>query len=212
MAASAQRRLTQAAMRLFVERGATQVSVVELAQAAGVARGTVYNNLDDLSGLFDAIAADLAAEMRARLNAALDETPDAAERLAAGVRMVVRRAAREPDWGRFVARFGVGADALRLIWAGRPLDDLETGRAAGRYRFAPGRAAAIGALVSGAAFAAIATALEDGDADAAGSEAAEWALVALGLPPATAHALARRPLPAFADLSPPSRPTRGHRS
>lgn len=209
---SAQRRLTQAAMRLFVERGATQLSVVDLAQAAGVARGTVYNNLDDLSGLFDLVAAELAAEMRAALAIALAPIADAAERLAAGVRLAVRRSVDEPEWGRFVARFGFSAQALRLLWAGRPLEDL----ADGRYRYRAEHGQVVANLVSGAAFAAIVTALETTEAaEAAGSDAAEWTLVALGLPRDEARALARRPLPArLPSLVPsatPSRPSRGAR-
>lgn len=179
-------------MRLFVERGATQLSVVDLAQAAGVARGTVYNNLDDLSGLFDLVAAELAAEMRGALTAALAPIGDAAERLAAGVRLAVRRAVDEPEWGRFVVRFGFSAEALRLLWAGRPLEDL----GGGRYRYRAAQGQVVANLISGATFAAIVTALETAEAaDAAGSDAAEWTLVALGLPQAEARALARRPLP-----------------
>lgn len=204
-ATAAQRRLTQAAMRLFVERGATQLSVVDLAQAAGVARGTVYNNLDDLSGLFDAVAADLAAQMREALMTTLAPIEDAAERLAAGMRLAVRRAVEEPEWGRFVARFGFSAAALRLLWAGRPLDELAAGRAAGRYTFRADQAQAVATLISGATFAAIVTALETSD-PAAGADAAEWTLAALGLPRAEARALARRPLPL---LTPSAAPARG---
>ena len=42
---TAQRRIYKAAVRLFAEKGATQLNVSDLAQEAGVARGTIYNNV-----------------------------------------------------------------------------------------------------------------------------------------------------------------------
>ena len=39
-----QKRIQQAALRLFVEKGVDRVNVKELAQSAKVARGTIYNN------------------------------------------------------------------------------------------------------------------------------------------------------------------------
>ena len=40
-------------MKLFAEQGVTQVTVSTLAAAAGVARGTVYSNVQDIDGLFE---------------------------------------------------------------------------------------------------------------------------------------------------------------
>ena len=54
----AQQRIHAAALKLFAERGVTQVNVSDLAQAAGVARGTIYNNLSNPDGLFEEVAAD----------------------------------------------------------------------------------------------------------------------------------------------------------
>jgi len=42
-------------------------NVGELAQAAGVARGTVYNNLTDADGLFSDVATQLSSEMSERI-------------------------------------------------------------------------------------------------------------------------------------------------
>ena len=43
--APAQARIYEAALRLFADNGTTHASVTELAQAAGLARGTIYNNV-----------------------------------------------------------------------------------------------------------------------------------------------------------------------
>ena len=81
---SAQQRLYDAALRLFAERGVTQVNVSDLAQAAGVARGTVYNNLSDVDGLFTDVAARLSSDMTDKIACLVRDIDDPAERLANG--------------------------------------------------------------------------------------------------------------------------------
>ena len=60
-------RIAAAAVRLFAETGSTRVTVAELADAAGVARGTIYNNVDAPERLFEEIAAQLADQMHERI-------------------------------------------------------------------------------------------------------------------------------------------------
>ena len=52
----AQARIYEAAVRLFADNGTTHASVTELAQAAGLARGTIYNNVENLDALFEEVA------------------------------------------------------------------------------------------------------------------------------------------------------------
>ena len=108
-----QDRLQQAALQLFAERGVTQLSVSDLAQYAGVARGTVYNNFSSMESLFEDIATNLTIEMSGRIIQTLAQTEDPALRLANGVRFYVRRAHEEPNWGRFIIRFGATTPTLR---------------------------------------------------------------------------------------------------
>ena len=131
---SAQQTIFKAAMQLFAERGATHVNIKELAQAAGVARNTIYNNHVDPETLFDDVAANLAAEMNNRVVRSFDDIEDPALRLAIGIRLYVRRAHEEPTWGRFLARFGFGVVSLQEIWDGQPMRDLEDGSARGVTR------------------------------------------------------------------------------
>ena len=49
----AQVRIHRAAMQLFAENGGRQVTVSELAAAAGIARGTIYNNFESPEQLFE---------------------------------------------------------------------------------------------------------------------------------------------------------------
>ena len=56
---AAETRIHDAALRIFAEKGVTQLTVSELAEEAGVARGTVYNNLGSTDALFEEVAAGL---------------------------------------------------------------------------------------------------------------------------------------------------------
>jgi len=196
MSATAQSQIFRAAIRLFGERGATQISVTDLAQAAGVARGTIYNNLDDLAGLFDAVALELALEISAGVVRATTVLDDPIRRLAAGIRLYILNATREPEIGRFLVRFGFSAEALRKLWTGQPLTDLIAGRAQGAYDFSDSQLDFFIAFISGAAIGAIAHALERPETRAdAGMDAAERILVALGVPRKDASEKARATLP-----------------
>jgi AcrR family transcriptional regulator len=188
---SSQRHIYRAAMRLFVERGNAHVTVSELAQAAGVARGTIYNNLSDLDGLFDLVAQQLASELNERLVEALNGIDDPALRLATGLRLCLRRAHEEPAWGRFVSRFGCSATALREVWRGQPLADLHTGLARGRFLFRESQMETVVGVISGAAIGAMVPVLEGAKTwRDAGADLAELVLVAVGLSRAEARSIA----------------------
>jgi AcrR family transcriptional regulator len=198
MASPAQRQIHRAAMQLFAERGNTTISVTELAQAAGVARGTIYNNFGDLSGLFDLIAAELAAELNAKLAVALTHCDDPVQRLAIGIRLLIRRAHEDPRLGRFVCRFGLSATTLRVIWTGQPFEDLEAGWAQHRFDFGREQLASAVNFISGATLGAMVATLDGARtwSDAA-SETVAWILVALGIDRDEARRLAAAELPAL---------------
>jgi AcrR family transcriptional regulator len=199
---AAQTRLHEAALRLFATTGATRVSVSELADAAGVARGTIYNNLVDVDSLFEVIAARLADEMHHRVAESYVGVEDPAERLAIGIRLFIRRAHDEPHWGRFLARFGLSSAALRGLWAGPPMEDLLHGVATRRYQVRRAAVASALAVVAGAVLSAIHLVLEGHQSwPHAGSDVAELVLCALGLPVAEARRLSRGKLPPLAPLA-----------
>ncbi len=184
-------------MKLFAERGDVHVTVSELAQAAGVARGTIYNNLGDLRGLFDIVAAQLAAELNERLVDALGGVDDPALRMATGLRLCLRRAHEQPQWGRFLCRFGCSSAALREVWRGQPFNDLRDGLELGRYRFRESQMETVVSFVSGATIGAMVTILDGAKTwREAGSDVAEFILVALGVDREEARAIAFSALPA----------------
>lgn len=194
----AQQRIHEAALKLFAERGVTQVNVKELAQAAGVARGTIYNNLVDPESLFEEVAAQLAHDMNERATDSFRDEPDPAKRLAFGIRQYVRRAHEDPHWGRFLTRFAFSATALQHMWQGQPFTDLMMGVKSKRYRLREDQAPMALSLVAGAVLGAMFMVLEGVKTwREAGSDAAELVLTALGLSRQEARKLATAKLPAL---------------
>lgn len=202
-------KIHEAAARLFTERGARELSVSDLADAAGVARGTIYNNIPDPHALFDEVAAGLLHDMHARVSNSLRDVSDPAARLATGIRLFLRQAHEEPSWGRFVVRFGVSDDTMRRMLDQPPSVDLRSGLDSGRFRFAPTQLPSVLALIGGATLAAMQAVLSGRQTwRIAGEEVAELVLRALGLPDSTARDLAAMPLPTLA----PTTRNRKHRS
>lgn len=192
----ARQRIYDAAVQLFAERGVVPVNVSELAQFAGIARGTIYNNVPSPETLFEDVAARLGMEMHERVVLSFGAIEDPAHRLANGIRHFVRRAHEDPHWGRFVVRFSFSSEALRGMWSGPPAADLLRGLEAGRYQFQPGQLVAVTSMIAGSTITAMFTVL-DGILTwrDAGSDAAALVLRALGLSADEAEAIARMPLP-----------------
>lgn len=193
---AAQRRIHQAAMRLFAEKRSTQVSISELAEYAGVARGTIYNNVGSLEHLFEEVAANLANEMTAMITHSFGMVSDPAERVSIGIRLFLRRAHEEPVWGDFLMTFAFHADAVRESWTGQPMLDLINGVGSGRYRIGADQIPSALVLIGGSVIAAMhlvragIKTWRD-----VGSDTAELILRALGLDAEEARKLAQCELP-----------------
>lgn len=197
---AAQRRLQRAALKLFAETGVTRVNISELAEAAGMARGTVYNNLPDPDNLFTEVAAQLSSELSDQVAASFGHISDPAQRLANGIRYFTKRTHEDPHWGRFICRFGLSTESLQQIWAGQPVKDLQEGLATGRYVFQPEQLPSVVSLVAGTVLASMLLVLEGRRTwRDAGFDAAQLVLTAMGVPREEARVLASMELPALPD-------------
>lgn len=193
---TAQRRIYNAALQLFAEKGASQVTVRELADTAGVARGTIYNHVDSIENLFEDVAIHLADEMNQRILSALRAQPDPAAKLAAGIRHYVRRAHEDPAWGRFISRFGFNSAALRRLGSGAPVQILMDGIQRGLYQVRQDQLSAVITMVASSVLGSIYLVREGLRTwRDAGSDCAELVLRALGLPAEQARLLAVAELP-----------------
>lgn len=193
-----QRRIHQAALRLFAERGASDVSISDLAIEANVARGTVYNNVPSLEHLFETVAAHLSAEMHERVKKSFETISDPAQRLSNGIRFFLRRAHEEPQWGSFIHRFAMNNAALREMFSSQATKDLLEGFATKRYCFQQDQLFSVITLISSAVLGAMFLVLEGHKTwRDAGTDTAEFLLRALGVPMEEARNLATADLPAL---------------
>jgi AcrR family transcriptional regulator len=192
-------RISEAAFRLFVEKGTTQLTVSELAQAANVARGTLYRNIGSMSDLFDRVVAEFSADLHQRVSASFIGIDDPAARLATGVRLWIRYAYENPTIGRFAVRFGLSEESLRAVMTGPPMRDINAGVATGRYDLGSLSVDSIASLALGATVSAMWMVLEGHQTwREAGSATAELVLRAMGIHAAEAREIAMAELPRLA--------------
>lgn len=196
---AAERRIHDAAMRLYAMTGRTDLSISELANEAGVARGTVYHYIETAETLFDTVTARLTGEMFRRVHKSISNTPDAGDplaRLAMGIRFYVRRAHEEPQWGRFIYSFGFRATVLLELWSNEPTRDIIAGVRSGQLHIPPERLGATMSFIAGVVAAAIQLVSTGHETwRNAGAHAVEFVLLALGISQATACRLANQELP-----------------
>ena len=195
----ARARIYNAALRLFAENGGSAITVSDLADAAGIARGTIYNNVSDPKNLLGEVAAALAQEMLLRTEATMQAFTDPVERIATGLRLFVRRAHEDHDWGRFLVQFMSSHTALRGVMREPPSRDVAQAIEAGRFKIAASQLPIFVAMLSGTTLAAMNTVIRGEQTwPDAGSNAAEFILRAAGIAAAEARRIARRELPPLA--------------
>ena len=191
----AQKRLREAALRVFAERG-SEVSLSDLAQAAGVARGTIYNNSGSTGEVFAQVADELVLEMHHRVVKSCGKDEDPVHHLANGIRFFARRAHEQPHWGRFINRFALSNPAMFGLWHGPFMDDILRAMKAKQYDFQSSSLPTVVAMIAGSVLGAMFLVMEGHKTwRDAGSETAELVLRALGIPAEEASRLAKLPLP-----------------
>lgn len=195
-------RIHLAALRLFAEKGTSRVTVSELAQAAGSARGTIYNNVESIRSLFEQVAADLEGEMHQRMAASFADVDDPATRLANRIRFFIRRTHEEPHWGRFIIRFTLANASLRRMWEEPPVADIVAGIESGRFDCRADRSQGLVAMLTGTTLTSMVYVL-DGYRTwrDAGSDAAALILRALGIEASEADIIGTSDLPPLPQLA-----------
>jgi AcrR family transcriptional regulator len=192
-------RISEAAFRLFVEKGTTQLTVSELAQAANVARGTLYRNVGSMADLFDRVVAEFSADLHQRVSESFAGIDDPAARLATGLRLWIRYAYENPTIGRFAVKFGLSEESLRAVMTGPPVRDIDAGVATGRYDLGTLSVDSIASMVLGATVSAMWMVLEGHQTwREAGTATAELVLRAMGIQAAEAREIAMAELPRLA--------------
>lgn len=187
-------RILHAALRLFAEKGSHQIAISDLAKEAGLSRGTIYNNIENPDELFSIVCDLIYLELRQISMATDSDIDDPARRLALIIRKVIRRVYEEPDWGRFIAQFGMIDPRLGKFWGKLPNQLLRKGLDSGRFDFRPDQIHSVTALGGGAVMGA--TSMVLGGLQTwrkSGTDTSELILRSVGIAPDEARALSTPP-------------------
>lgn len=137
--------ILDAAERVFTSRVPAEVTFEEIADAADVSRGLVYNYFKDRTGLLVAVAERTLVRLDRELDGALDPGTDLSEQVVALGRAYVRHARTNADKWRMLSRSGLldhpsvlGARRLRVEriatrWGGTPEARLAAWTVTGLY-------------------------------------------------------------------------------
>lgn len=179
-------------MTLFARRGSTTVSLSDLAQEAGLARGTIYNNIESLDRLFFEICSEMTTEMNEEVVSNNREIDNPVERLARGIATYLKRTQEDPAWGRFVVTFALSEQNVRDMFSAAPVQDLMAGLEGGFYRFRPDQVPSAMAVVAGTTLCSMLMILEGMKTwKDASFDGLQMILCGLGLPKDEAVRLAR---------------------
>jgi AcrR family transcriptional regulator len=124
--------LVQAARALYAERAVEAVTIDDLVNEAGVAKGTFYVHFEHLTDLQAAIADQLAQELDDLLQPFRLQLADPIERVAAGCAAFIREASRNPSWGSLAARSAWAQPSVASAARANLREDLRLAEAKGR--------------------------------------------------------------------------------
>jgi AcrR family transcriptional regulator len=188
--------LIGAARAILAEQGLPgDASIQQIAERADVGFGSFYNHFDTKTALFDAAVADALEEYGQLLDKAARTLDDPAEVFAASVRMTIRMVETHPELTQILRASGLAQLHAETGLAPRALRDIERGIARGRFQVEDPLIAlsAVGGSLLG--LLQLETLRPEVAGPAAGEQLAALVLRMLGLPPAEAQEVARRPLP-----------------
>lgn len=125
-------RLLECALALSAEKGPERVTIDDVIAAAEVSRGTFYKYFDAPGSLVQELAVEVSNAVIRTMHPLVEPIDDVAERMAIGVRTVLRLVRAHPILGAFMVRAGwpvsertqaffvvIGADLRKGIQQGR---------------------------------------------------------------------------------------------
>jgi len=187
------RRLFESALHVVARKGPSATSIDDVIQAAEVSRGTFYKYFDAPDTLFDALALEVVNEIIRMAEPGVVRTEDPAQRVAAGMRLTIQLARRNPQVGGFLVRIGWPEMRKGEVLLDFLQRDLRLGMRQGRFLAMPMRLAVN--VVSMTVLGAVHAILEMRSPGTYAEQAVESALRALGVESKEAVRLATLPLP-----------------
>jgi AcrR family transcriptional regulator len=185
--------LLQATVQVIAQRGLAGATMQQVAQAAGMAPGTVYNHFATREDLVGRLAVVIGQSLSRVIAESYAHVEDGAQRMAIGQRRYVWLAAESPAWALLLLDVAAAAPKLPATLEVYTLADLRLGIRQKRFKV-PSEAAALDAI-HGVCSSAMRRVALGGAPPRHDIACASLVLRALGMTPADALAVARRPLP-----------------
>lgn len=185
-------RLLSAALTLAAEQGLAGVTIDAVISKAEVARGTFYKYFDTPNALIQEVGTVVSDALIRGMHPSMEALGDPAERIATGIRLVVRLADRHPQIGNFIVRSGWPVVDFSHAFFELVGEDIALAMSAGRFASMPQMLALN--IVAGITIGAMdATGTPGLPADFP-EQAAAAALRALGLSAEESRSLASQPV------------------
>ena len=191
--------LVQAAIRVFSARGYADATMQEIATAASMTTGTVYNHFKTKEEVASAVALLLAHTLCRRITDSQQGVAEGAQRMAIGIRRYIWLAEQSPEWARMMLDVSAAAPEMLLELRDYVLADLRLGMKQKAFRV-PSEMAAMD-LINGTVQQAMRTVALGGAPGSHGREVASGVLRGLGMEWAEAKRTAQRALPPFPPMS-----------
>jgi AcrR family transcriptional regulator len=120
--ASRMRHVLDIAGRAFAERGFHEVSMDDIAKAAGVSKPVVYTHFESKDGLYEAVLRNAADDFAARVRAGVGAKQAPEERMWAGILAFLDAVEEHPEWWLLTRQASVSADEVAVGLARRAQD------------------------------------------------------------------------------------------
>ena len=188
--------LITAARLIMSEKGVDGATMLEIAEAADVGAGTVYNYFKSKDELAIAVLEEMMHDLALRIEAVTNTFADPAQVYAFGIRKVLEAATQDVRWKQLLNRSEVIADATFHRMGPYAIRDMQKATAAGRFHV---RDAELVWKLATHAIVGVSLAITTGQLpEAAIDETVVSLLCMTGIGDATARELATRPSPKLA--------------
>lgn len=196
--------LIAAAIQVLAARGVAQATVQEVAEAAGMTTGTVYNHFETKDDLVQQVGLRLANTLCRCISESQQPITEGAERMAIGNRRYLWLAEQSPAWALLLVDVASASPVLLADVRRYALEDLRLGVRQKSFRI-PSETAAMN-LINGTVLAAMLSIAAGEAPKGHASAVAAMVLRGLGMAFEDAAAIARRPLPPLRPLAAVSLP------
>ena len=179
----------------LIAAGKTNVSILEITQAADVGMGSFYNHFDTKEALYQAAVEKALEDVGALLDELTAGLDDPAHVFAQSFRLTGRLHRRLPELSKVLLHYGLELAASDIGLAPRARRDIEAGILAGRFRVHDVELAMVTVASAALGLGQLLHCQPQRDDAKAADQITEDVLRMLGLPADEAHKICQQPLP-----------------